>query len=285
MKTFSKNPQEKVYRRVDCPVCGRTESRVHWNIEACTFSRCRRCGALFQNPQPQTEELHLRYDEAYFHYERENEEDYFELARKGLEDVDFFTQVEPELFESRKEPRILDVGCATGRLLEYMKGRGWREKGVEVCVPSAEYARKRRGLDVLAQSVESLDGAEATFSVVHAAHLIEHLNDPRAFVQRMYRLLKPGGYLILTTPNSDGLQARLFAASWRSAIPDHMVLFSKKSLAHLLVSAGFRVEKLKTWGGMAQGIVHPIIKRPIDGAAKRFGWGDVMIVRARKASP
>ncbi|MCK7520880.1 MAG: hypothetical protein MZV64_25900 [Ignavibacteriales bacterium] len=53
------------------------------------FVRCRRCGLVYQDPRPVAEDLHRRYDEAYFAYELANEEAFFELMRRGLADVSF----------------------------------------------------------------------------------------------------------------------------------------------------------------------------------------------------
>ena len=93
-------------------------------------------------------------------------------------------------------------------------------------------------------------------------------------------MLAPNGYAIITTPNIAGLQARLFRSSWRSAIPDHLFLFSKRTLPRLLERAGLEVLRLVTWGGLAVGTAPAWIKNRIDTAAKRMGFGDVMLVLA-----
>jgi len=118
--------------------------------------------------------------------------------------------------------------------------------------------------------------------VVIASHLIEHLNDPASFTAEVYRILSIGGYFFVTTPNISGMQAHLFKNRWRSAIFDHLYLFSVKTLTRLLAGKGFTVEKISTWGGLAKGAAPEKVKRLFDKAAKRFGFGDVMIIRAVK---
>jgi hypothetical protein len=107
--------------------------------------------------------------------------------------------------------------------------------------------------------------------------------DPFAFLVEVKRILAPGGYAMITTPNIDGLQARLFRAAWRSAIPDHLFLFSKRSLTRLLNRAGFAVHRAVTWGGLASGTAPRWLKQPVDALAKRLGFGDVMLLLAVKA--
>jgi len=222
----------------------------------------------------------FRYDEDYFAYELENEQNFFGLMWKALGDVRFFQDIEAV----RGPGSILDVGCATGRLLEEMKKRGWREKGVEVCGPSAAYGRETRGVDILTGTLEEAELPSKSFDVVHASHLIEHLTDPALFLRELNRILKDGGYALITTPNVAGLQALLLKKQWRSAIADHMYLFSTRTLRRMLEREGFAVEHVKTWGGIAVGLAPQPLKRLLDAAAKRFGFGDVMVMRARKPS-
>jgi len=282
MKTFSRVPNERTFSRIACPVCGNTVFSVKWDLETYSFSKCGRCGLVLQNPQPKSGELVQRYDQKYFEYEIENEEAFFQLMLLGLRDVDFFTEIEPALDPLGKGGRFLDIGCATGKLLDYVKKRGWSEKGIEVCIPAAEYARDVRGLDVTGSTLQEARLKNASFDIVHASHLIEHLTDPGDFVRQAYDLLKPGGTVILTTPNSSGFQALLYGDRWRSAIADHMFLFSKHTLPALLEKAGFTVEKTRTWGGIAAGLAPRPVKKFLDTWVKKIGWGDVMIIRARK---
>lgn len=285
MRTFSKQPNEINHEYINCPVCGGEDFSLKWDLQGYAFSRCRNCGLLLQNPQPKSAELIQRYDREYFEYEIENAEPYLQLMLMALQDVDFFSGMEAAAGIADGKgcsKRFLDVGCATGALLAYLKKRGWKEKGVEVCGPAAEYARSVRGVDVYTGTLENAGLEDSSFDIVHASHLIEHLNQPAEFVRDVYRLLKPGGRVLLTTPNSSGLQARLFDGAWRSAIADHMFLFSKQTLSSLLKRNGFEIERIKTWGGIAAGMAPTPVKRVLDLLVKKTGWGDVMIIRARK---
>jgi SAM-dependent methyltransferase len=154
---------------------------------------------------------------------------------------------------------------------------------VEISVAQARYGENRQGLPIFAGRLEDAHFPDASFDLVHASHLIEHLNDPAFFLDEVARVLSPGGLLVLTTPNSDGLQARLLGRRWRSAIYDHLYLFSLRTLRALLEAKGFAVEREVTWGGWAAGLHPAFIKRPMDALAKAQGWGDVMAMLARRA--
>ena len=180
-------------------------------------------------------------------------------------------------------PKALDIGCATGALLAELRQRGWDCAGVEICEDEAEYARRERGLDVRGVPLEENRFPDNHFDAVLASHLIEHLNDPAGLVREVHRVLSPGGRFFVTTPNIGGFQAKLFKARWRSAIFDHLYLFSAQTLTQLLTQKGFWVEKIATWGGLAAGTAPAPVKRLFDRAAKKFGFGDVMLLRAAKA--
>jgi 2-polyprenyl-3-methyl-5-hydroxy-6-metoxy-1,4-benzoquinol methylase len=247
------------------------------------------------NPQPLSGDVRRRYREEhgddYLSYEIANEGAFLRLQELALRDAGFYTGDGPKGERKPPEPvsaapagrgtrRILDVGCATGALLETLRNQGWDTIGVEISPQEAEYARNKRQLDVRTFSLEENGFPSAGFTAVLASHLIEHLNDPVSFVREVHRILVPGGRFFVTTPNINGLQARLFRSRWRSAIFDHLYLFSIKTLPALLRGAGFRVERIVTWGGLAAGIAPAPIKGILDRAAKQFGFGDVMIIRA-----
>ncbi len=280
MKTFSMPPADESLREIDCPLCGGRKFRRFWECDGFRFVRCVGCALIYQNPRPRRDALIERYGDEYFTYERENEARFFRLMTMGLADIDFDSRTAALRGEDRT---FLDVGCATGMLIARMREQGFRAQGVEVCRPAARFGIEERRLDIRVGTLEDARFAESSFGVVHSSHLIEHLADPDRFVCECARVLIESGLLIITTPNAAGLQPRLFGARWRSAIADHMVLFTRKTLGRLLEKHGFTVRAIKTWGGLAVGLGPRWLKRPLDLLAKRFGFGDVMIVVAVRA--
>jgi 2-polyprenyl-3-methyl-5-hydroxy-6-metoxy-1,4-benzoquinol methylase len=238
------------------------------------------------NPQPVPAAVRNRYGEGYgadyLSYELANETAFLRLQELALQDVGFFDGADDYL-RAQPPPAVLDIGCATGALLASLREKGWRTTGVEISTPQAEYARRERNLQVRTQPLEENRFPQDSFQAVLASHLIEHLNDPASFVREVHRILIPGGRFFITTPNIAGFQARLLGKRWRSAIFDHLYLFSAKTLPALLRRNGFKVEKAVTWGGLAAGLASPRIKAWADRAAKKLNVGDVMIVRAVKA--
>ncbi len=280
MKTFSKTPAfGEVSRIIPCPVCGGASFRKRWTVGSSVFVSCTSCSLVLQNPRPVQPDLAARYDEEYFNYEIENEDAFLNLMLLGLKDAGFFENIVPTVPEPLS---ILDVGCATGRLLAFFKEKGWQTAGAELCRASAEYGNRKRNVNIRPESLENACFPDNSFSVVHASHLIEHVFDPERFASEVFRVLKPSGVFICVTPAIDGFQAKLFGQKWRSLIEDHVTLFGRKTLNRLLVNAGFRVENTCSWGGLASGSVPAFIKKPADILAKKWNFGDVILMAARK---
>ncbi len=243
------------------------------------FIRCSSCGLWRQDPQPEREAIIARYGDEYLAYETARHLEYRAISLRSLSeaglDPGFSTTTDGR-------PRaILEIGCATGALLAAFKDAGWDAFGVEAGQSMADYARATFGLGIATGTIETAGLQDGSYDIAVATHLVEHLNDPRSFLRAVRRSLRSDGALYLVTPNADGFQARLLGERWRSAIRDHLYLFSVRTLSALLVSEGFSVEYTGTWGGWPAGMKPAFLKETLDKAAKRLGCGDVMVVRAR----
>jgi 2-polyprenyl-3-methyl-5-hydroxy-6-metoxy-1,4-benzoquinol methylase len=283
MKTYSSSSNVLIERKiqVDCPICGNAPFYPYFAFKDCSFVKCSCCELVYQNPQPLFDDLRERYSKAYFKYEIENEDNFYQLMRLGLADIGF----DDHFFSCTSEKTFLDIGCATGKLLGTLKQLGFMVQGVEICSESALFGIQERKVPIFIGPLDEAHFDSASFSFIHFSHLIEHVPDPFGFLIEVKRILRKNGFVIITTPNIDGLQARLFKTSWRSAIPDHLVLFSKQTLVKILEKAGFSVHKIVTWGGLARGTAPGWLKRPVDVLAKRFGFGDVMLLLAGIREP
>lgn len=145
-----------------------------------------------------------------------------------------------------KPARVLDVGCGSGVLLARMKSLGWDVDGVEVD-PQAVEAARRRGVPVRLGSLQDQRFPSNSFEAVHSAHVIEHVHDPAALLRECFRVLKPGGTLVILTPNLGSWGHRKFGSAWLNLDPPrHLVLFSAIPLRRLAEKLGFRVLRLDT---------------------------------------
>jgi SAM-dependent methyltransferase len=178
-------------------------------IEAGTLFECTNCALKFRAPQP-TEEQLLAY------YQRM---DVTQCWQHGPE-REVWHYIKQEL-EHIPQPSVLDVGCFRGEMLGYL-GERWERFGVE---PSREAAleARRRGIDVIAESIESLGDTGRRFGAITLIDVAEHLPRPLDSLKLLTRLLLPGGKLIIFTGTTDALSWRLSGLDYYySAMPEHV---------------------------------------------------------------
>ncbi len=140
--------------------------------------------------------------------------------------------------------RALDLGCADGRFLEQLRQRGWQVQGVEPIEPAARLAQARQ-LNVHCGTLESARFPSASFDIVFAWMVIEHLHDPVATLREVHRILAPGGWLVFSVPNAACWERRLFGRYWYAwSLPVHLQHFTRDSIERLLGLSEFRVERI-----------------------------------------
>lgn len=136
--------------------------------------------------------------------------------------------------------RILDVGCGSGVFLAALRERGWDVAGVEPHLTAARQLRAHHGIEVHVGTLEEASTDWGSFDAASLLDVLEHLPDPVLALQKVWSLLRPGGVLIVTTPNVDSFEHRLFGRHWYALQPpDHLWLFSSGSLEQLVTRSGF----------------------------------------------
>lgn len=150
---------------------------------------------------------------------------------------------------------VLELGCARGHLGAALKASGAASavRGVEIDADCAADARTRLD-EVVAGDLETLDlpWPAASFDVITAADVLEHLRDPWAALAKVVPLLRPGGRFILSVPNLKDFRVlvRLILRDefryreWGVMDRTHLRFFTGRSAAELLASAGLRVVRV-----------------------------------------
>lgn len=142
--------------------------------------------------------------------------------------------------------RILDVGCGTGLNAAFLAASGHTVIGVDLSQVAIDKFREK-GFEGFVCDLESqnLPDFEASFDLVFASEIIEHIADTAMFLDRLARLLKPNGQLLLSTPNSAFWAYRLLGLMGYTASeyqhPGHVRFFSKRSLQRAIKASGFEI--------------------------------------------
>jgi 2-polyprenyl-3-methyl-5-hydroxy-6-metoxy-1,4-benzoquinol methylase len=231
---------------VRCNLCGKDETERVLRKNEFDIVRCRGCGLTYVTPRPDAAALTALYsDERYYRNLNASPFGYPDYLgeRWLLERLVVRRLAEIERRLDTRGGRLLDVGCATGVLVEAARRRGWTAVGVDVSTFAAAQCHAR-GLDVRLGDLSTADLPDDHFDVVVLDDTIEHIADPGRVLDDIRRVLRPGGLLTLNTPNEGGWLRRLMGKHWfHCKPPEHLYYFTPRTLRALLDRHGFhRIE-------------------------------------------
>ncbi len=239
-----------------------------------SLARCNQCGLIWIDPKPALGEIDGFYENYHTHEDSETNRWIDRIVWRGIPAVSMgywdivtdplnrilglcFSMLGPcrevgkgaiKWLPANRKGRLLDVGCGNGYFLGKMQVLGWDVYGVE---PNRKAALKARSLlnseAVFISQLESIDFDGQSMDVITMNHVVEHLLEPVKTLERCFKILKPGGLLIITTPNSLSLGSKKFEELWRGwEPPRHIHIFNPESLASTVRKTGFHIRMNKT---------------------------------------
>ncbi|HXZ94740.1 MAG TPA: class I SAM-dependent methyltransferase [Dehalococcoidia bacterium] len=234
----------------NCPSCGQNDFEVLFesNMRDCDFQevvetvymipggkygrhvKCRNCHLIYVNPIEKASKINQAYSQR-----KDGDAPIIRETR--------LTATESQLGLIKRYgngTRLLDVGCGEGFFLFNASKAGYTTKGIEISQDVAEYARSEFGLDVEAKPFEELRFPENYFDVITLWQVLEHVPYPLMVLKEVKRILKPGGLLATSTPDIEGILAKIFRRKWWNLRRLHINQFTAKTLADMLNRAGFK---------------------------------------------
>ncbi|QKE85501.1 bifunctional glycosyltransferase/class I SAM-dependent methyltransferase [Arthrobacter sp. NEB 688] len=215
------------------------------------YVRCTACGFLFQAHRASAEDEARMYDGEYFEgYDQRTggrrTEGHYDVATAQRQSE---ARVRVEFLRGTVSPpaRLLEVGAASGYFVAAAAAAGFDAQGVEPSTEQAEGATAR-GIPVRSGTLADIAAGGDTFDVLCAWHVLEHLPEPRAALEQMRGLLRPGGVLALELPNIGSVAAQRNTVRWAHLDPGaHVGHYTPRTLASLLGGAGLEVERVETF--------------------------------------
>lgn len=232
--------------------------------------RCARasCGMLWLDPKPLAADLIKAYTSYHTHGRHARG-----AAELGLSALNAACKLASRLLElgsglgrqrrqlrtmflgSAAPGRLLEVGCGRGRFLKRMHQAGWQVQGTDFDPVAAQQVRDKYGLPVDVGDLATLHYPADAYDAIAMSQVIEHVHDPRALLEECRRVLRPGGRLVLSTPNAMGLAHQLDGRYWRGLEPPrHLHIFTPDALAACVRACGLEVEQLQTLSAESAGI-------------------------------
>jgi SAM-dependent methyltransferase len=219
-----------------CPLCASHGHRVAFQFSPFRVARCTACAFHYLSPRPtESAMLRLYADDAYFEGGEGGYDSYARqeqalratsrrllanLHRRGLRGAD-----------------LLDVGCGYGYLLDEARPYFSFRVGTDFSARATERAALLAD-EVYVGGCEAIP-PERRFDGVIATQVIEHVYHPEAFVRALTARLRPGGWVLIATPDMASFWRKGMRRRWPSfKLPEHVTFFDRRSLARVMERAG-----------------------------------------------
>lgn len=190
--------------------------------------------------------------------------------------------------------KLLDVGCSSGAFLDTAKKLGASTYGVEPAAKAAQTA-KLKGHDVKAAFLQDVGYSDNSFDLITLFEVIEHLKSPKELLDEMYRILKPGGLVMISTGNAKSLTVNVLKERWDyfsiNRHGGHISFFNPNSIVSITKQSNFNVEKVITRNikfankgepGKLKYRFLKVLSELLSPIAKRLGVGHDMLIVLRK---
>lgn len=284
-----------------CNLCGGTRTQPFCPENGRGLVQCESCGLVYVAEQPVADELYALYGETYFKNDDSGEVGYTDYI-KDERNIRKTVNRRFDHIEKFVQPgRLLDVGCAMGFFIDEASKRGWQVEGQDISHYATEYVKNRFGHMAHHGSLLQLDLPEGAYDLVTMYDVIEHVPDPKGYMQRVAELVKSGGVFELATPDVGSIPARLTGKRWigYKLSDEHVYYFSVKTLTRMLDEAGFDVEHVRHIGKHVTmslfldrlGFYAPWLSRPLQWLERTFKLSkrsfyvnpfDIVAITARK---
>ena len=198
--------------------------------------QCSRCGLQFVSPRLRSDLILAGYSEG---------SDELFVSQAAARERTFARAL--KLIEKHTAGRgtLLDIGTAAGSFIHAAAERGWSVSGCEPNRWLCDWGRKNYGLDIKAGTVFDQRYPDHAFDVVTVWDVLEHVEDPKSFLEECHRILKPGGLLVVNYPDIGSWIARLMGRRWVFLISVHLYYFTRTTMTELLRRTGFEVADIR----------------------------------------
>lgn len=236
-----------------CPVCLSENFKEVLQAKDHTVSKkdfsiahCDNCTFRFTNPVPTQEEIGPYYQsDEYISHSDTNKG----LINKAYQIVRKRTLKQKrriiKRFTGKPSGALLDIGAGTGAFLNTMKNANWQVTGVEPDENARAKAKENWNLD-LNPIEDFFQLEEGKYDAVTMWHVLEHVHELEAYLEKIFKLLKKDGKYIVAVPNYTSWDAGKYQEMWAAYdVPRHLYHFSPDSLQHLVERKGFKLVDIK----------------------------------------
>lgn len=249
-----------------CQICGCNETNRLGSVDSYILLECAKCGLQFIDPVPNHDSLNSIYSDYFKAWDIKN----FQKEVSSMK-LATFRRYLKQIGVNASDCKLLDVGCATGELLQAAQEAGYDVFGVEVSPYGIERCKKKFGENKISGcSLKKGDFPPEFFDVITLSDVLEHMVDPRSFLDILWTMLKPDGILMTVTPDTRSFTRRLMGMKWLHYKEEHIFYYNRSNIS-LLFAPKFKVLTQKTaYKNLTLNYCASVINGYINHSYKRF---------------
>jgi len=233
----------KKNKNINCPICNSKAVTPHCTKHNSQYLKCNHCQHCFLATKKSSSEYSTFYESRTSHHASQTKINW-DYSNNKYRYV--YLPLLSTLSRFIKSGRLVDVGCSNGAFVKGATKYGWHATGVELEKASAELATSN-DINVINTDLIDANFSSNSIDCITMWQLIEHIEDFEPLLNEIYRILKPGGILAVSTPNIQSIAWKILGQKWRAVDPKvHLHLFSVDSLARLFQSYDYEVSWFST---------------------------------------
>jgi 2-polyprenyl-3-methyl-5-hydroxy-6-metoxy-1,4-benzoquinol methylase len=264
VETTAKAPYvPHAWEKVSCPFCKSEEYTVYEKFGSSlqyTYVLCKGCGLVYQSPRPKYDRnfIDAAYASYYQYAENIQLNDFTQIRQSSVEmfkkEIEYIGKFDP------LKTAVLDIGSGMGTFLYAAKSMYKEAIGLDVSSQMASFVEQQLGVKVYVKQFEEFEHKNK-FSLIHMSHVLEHIPDPNAWLEKAKSMLEKNGILVINVPHKFSLSERLqhtfyklglkkqFSSSWNdpTRTPDHLFEPTIPAMLRLLDTNNYDILEYYTY--------------------------------------
>ncbi|GIV27183.1 MAG: methyltransferase [Bacteroidia bacterium] len=226
-----------------CPICNSNKYKPFINCVDYTTTKeqfnlvsCENCGLVQTFPYPDQKNIGKYYESNEYISHSDKKNSFFDILYHVVRK---YTLIQKVNLIKNYVPHgtILDYGCGTGYFLEACNKNKFTTYGIEINEKAREIARSKN--QNIFKDIKEIK--DVKFDIITLWHVLEHLYEPKEYINTFYNLLNKNGYLLLALPNKNSYDGQYYKNYWAGYdVPRHLFHFTKKDIQNL-ISKKFKI--------------------------------------------
>ena len=232
---------------MSCQICNSEDIKILYALKrnpGYNIAKCNKCLVEYLDPLPSEEDLKNIYSAEYYKsWGFTQTGDNQHVHKMKLSTFTNYLRIFKKFKDSGK---ILDLGCAAGYFLEAAVNEGFDPYGIEISEYSSQLAKKNFGNEKIYNGqLKDAKFPEGSFDVISMLDFLEHIKKPLEHFEECSRILNKNGMMLIATPDTNSLSAKIQKESWTQYKFEHLFYFNYNSIKYLADKFNFKILYIK----------------------------------------